>query len=77
MASDTDIRPDGVWRFPCGDADARAAAHAAARAGPAPRVDATALPAVLAIYDRLARESRPRAERSVAAKNPDGTVRVG
>src|SRR5438132_1391412 len=47
VASETDSRPQGVWRFPCGDADALAAAIDAALARPAPRIDSTSLPALL------------------------------
>ena len=53
VASDTDFRPDGVGRFPCGDADALAAAIDDALARPAQRVESTALAALLALYDSL------------------------
>jgi glycogen(starch) synthase len=53
VASDTDFRPEGVWRFPCGDADALAATIEAALATPAARIESTALPALLSIYDRV------------------------
>ena len=53
VASDTDFRPEGVRRFPCGDPDALAAAIEAALTGPAVRAASTSLPAVLSIYDAL------------------------
>ena len=53
VASDTAFRPDGARLFPRGDADALAAAVDQALAAPATRVDSTALPALLALYDSL------------------------
>jgi glycosyltransferase involved in cell wall biosynthesis len=72
VASDTDFRPDGVRRFPCGDADALAAAIEAALAGPATRCESTSLPALLALYDALGAARR----RAAPQRDPDG-VRVG
>jgi glycosyltransferase involved in cell wall biosynthesis len=72
VASDTDFRPDVVRRFPCGDADALAAAIEAALAGPATRCESTSLPALLALYDALGAAGR----RAAAQCDPDG-VRVG
>ena len=66
VASATDFRPDGVWRFPRGDADALASAVEAALAGRATRAEWTSLPALLAIYDGLPVDPPPRATRSVA-----------
>jgi glycogen(starch) synthase len=77
VASDTDFRPDGVWRFPCGDADALAATIEAALTGAASRVDSSALSALLAIYDRVAVDGASPATRHAATSTPDGTVRVG
>jgi glycosyltransferase involved in cell wall biosynthesis len=74
VASDTDFRPDGVWRFPVGDADALAARIDAALAAPAARLETTSLPALLAVYDGLPLHLPPRAPRTVAAP---GSVRVG
>jgi glycogen(starch) synthase len=61
VASDTDSRPEGVWRFPCGDADALARAIETALAARPRRIESTSLPALLAIYDALplARASAP------------------
>jgi glycogen(starch) synthase len=74
VASDTDFRPDGVWRFPVGDADALAARIDAALAAPPARVETTSLPALLAVYDGLPVDPPARAARSVATS---GSVRVG
>lgn len=76
VASDTDFRPEGVRRFPCGDADALADAIDEALAGPATRVESTALSALLALYDALPPGNRPPAARCAAAADNDGTVRV-
>lgn len=77
VASDTDFRPDGVRRFPCGDAEALAAAIDGALGVAATRVESTSLPALLALYDGLPVDGEPRIARRAAARNPDGTVRVG
>jgi len=74
VASDTDFRPDGVRRFPPGDADALAAAIDAALDQPAHCVDSTALPALLALYDRLPL-ARGRARAAVVGAA--GSVEVG
>jgi len=69
VASETDSRPQGVWRFPCGDADALADAIDAALARPAPRIDSTSLPALLALYDRLPLDrARPAADPAAATE---------
>ena len=73
VASDTDFRPDGVRRFPCGDADALAAAIDDALAAPAQRVESTSLSPLLAIYDSLPQAARPSGR---PAHDPGG-VRVG
>jgi glycogen synthase len=82
VASDTDFRPDGVRRFPCGDADALARTIEGALAGPATRVESTSLPALLALYDTLPSDRRPQpAGRALAsnaaAQAPEGRVRIG
>ena len=77
VASDTDFRPEGVGRFPCGDADALAGAIEASLARPATRVASTSLSALLALYDRLALDGVPPAAHHTTAENPDGSVRVG
>jgi glycogen synthase len=53
VASDTDFRPAGVGLFAKGDADALAAAVESALHRPALRIDSSALPALLDIYDTL------------------------
>ena len=53
VASDTDFRPEGVWRFPPGDADALAAAIETALARHPVRVESSSLPALLEVYDAL------------------------
>jgi glycosyltransferase involved in cell wall biosynthesis len=53
VASDTDFRPDGVRLFPKGDAEALADAIEKSLAEPPVRMEASALPALLAIYDAL------------------------
>jgi glycosyltransferase involved in cell wall biosynthesis len=73
VASDTDFRPDGVRRFPCGDAEALAAAIDDALAGPARRIESTSLSGLLALYDSLPRAAVPSA---TPAHDSDG-VRVG
>jgi glycogen synthase len=73
VASDTDFRPDGVRRFPCGDADALATAIDDALARPAQQVESTSLAALLALYDSLPRAATASA---TPAHDPDG-VRVG
>jgi glycogen synthase len=75
VASDTDFRPDGVRRFARGDADALAAAIDAALEEPARRVESTALPALLAIYDRLPLD-RGRAQAG-AVRGAAGSFEVG
>jgi len=74
VASDTDFRPDGVWRFPRGDADALVATLEAALAQRPTRVESTALPALLAIYDGLPINRSSCPSPTVAAP---GSVRVG
>jgi glycosyltransferase involved in cell wall biosynthesis len=73
VASDTDFRPDGVRRFPCGDADALAAAMEAALHAPARRVESTSLSALLALYDSLPCAAT---HTTTPARDPDG-VRIG
>ena len=70
VASDTDYRPDGVRLFPRGDADALAEAIAAALAAPAGRVEASALQALLRLYEALARPVEGRD--SLAARSVGG-----
>lgn len=82
VASDTDFRPDGVWRFPPGDADALAQTIEVALAGRATRIDSSALPALLAIYDALPLERvppalRPTAARDATVSDASGSLRVG
>ena len=78
VASDTDFRPEGVWRFPCGDADALAGAIEAALARRPRRLDSTSLPALLAIYDALPLERLPTtAAPAAVSAGPAGRVRVG
>lgn len=77
VASNTDFRPEGVWRFPCGDADALADTIDTALGGAATRVETTSLSTLLTIYDRLAVDGVPPAAQHAAASTPDGTVRVG
>jgi len=77
VASDTAFRPEGVWRFPCGDADALASTIEQALAGHATRVESTSLSALLAVYDRLAGDGVPPTARRTTAHDANGTVRVG
>ncbi len=77
VASDTDFRPDGVRRFPCGDAEGLAGAIDGVLGVPATRVESTSLPALLALYDGLRADGAAGTARRAAARNPDGTVRVG
>ena len=78
VASDTDFRPEGVWRFTCGDADALAGAIEAALARRPRRIDSTSLPALLAIYDALPLERLPAAAAPAAVgAGPARRVRVG
>jgi glycogen(starch) synthase len=79
VASDTDVRPDGVWRFPPGDADALAESLEAALAGRATRGDSTSLPALLALYDALALHRMPPARRAAVpgAAVGDASGRLG
>jgi glycogen(starch) synthase len=55
VASATDFRPDGVRLFPCGDADALAESIDAALEESPVKVEATALPMLLDVYDALER----------------------
>lgn len=59
VASDTDFRPEGVWRFPRGDAEALAATIETALAGAATRAASSSLPPLLAIYDALSLDRVP------------------
>lgn len=74
VASDTDFRPEGVWRFPCGDADALAATVDTALAAPAARVQSTSLPALLRVYDGLPVD---HGARTGATLTTPGRVSVG
>lgn len=77
VASETDFRPDGVSRFPCGDADALAETIEAALARPAVRIDSTSLPALLSIYDRLPLD-RPRpVPHAAAVRGAAGRLEIG
>jgi glycogen(starch) synthase len=73
VASDTDFRPEGVRRFPCGDADALASAIDDALAEPPRRADSTSLSALLVLYDSLRGAAMPS---TAPAHDPD-RVRVG
>lgn len=82
VASETDFRPEGVWRFRCGDADALAETIEAALARPATRIDSTSLPALLSIYDRLPLDrARPAANVAVVpgplGSDPAGRLEIG
>ena len=73
VTSDTDFRPEGVWRFPPGDADALAATIDRALAGRPTRGESTSLPALLALYDSLGHSGMPAAAPRTAV--PDAPVR--
>jgi glycosyltransferase involved in cell wall biosynthesis len=76
VASDTDYRPEGARVFPRGDADALAGAIADALAAPAVRVESTALPALLRLYDALEQRRRRPEPAAVPASMARGGRRV-
>ena len=59
VASDTDYRPEGVRLFPRGDADALAAVIKGALAASPMRVESTAFPVLLRLYDALEHGREP------------------
>jgi glycosyltransferase involved in cell wall biosynthesis len=77
VASDTDFRPEGVWRFPRGDADLLAGTIETALAHSPRRVDSTSLPALLAVYDALPLDRQPATAPAAVSAGAARRLRVG